>query len=62
MMNHKNKLSELERRAGAGKTVIGVMWQDKPDEIKVGDEVLTWEQWGNKYPDAQNVTLKWGDE
>lgn len=58
----KRKLTELERRAGAGDTVIGVMWQDKPDEIKVGKEVLTWQQWANKYPDAGNVTLKWDDE
>lgn len=62
MRQFTSKLKELEKRAGAGTPVIGTYWQDKPDEIKAGGEVLTRQQWDNKYPDAGNIILKWGDK
>jgi len=61
-MNQKAKIAELEMRAGAGNVVIGIVWQDKPDEVKFGKEAMTWHQWANKYPEAGHVKLIWETE
>jgi len=55
----KHKITELERRASAGVVIVGTYWQDNQDVIKTSGEVLTRQQWNQKYPDALHYKLRW---
>ena len=58
-MKHKQRLGKLEQRLHVEPDVIGINWQDKPDEIKTNGEVMSHEAWDAKYPDAINIVVRW---
>jgi len=57
-MKHNQRLEKIEQRLNGGRDVIGVYWPDEPDEIKVGGEVMTRQQWDDKYPDATHIIVR----
>jgi hypothetical protein len=59
MVNISRKLIELEMRVQVEPDVIGVCWQDKPDEIQSNGDILSREEWSAKYPGGQHVELVW---